>query len=303
MKGVEKQMEMSARNYGKRVCEAVVLTVCLVIMPMSNAIASAVDPGLNRPRPDDADFTPLLGTYTYKVDFNNMRMGNIDLTIERENDLYKIQVYAQTINMFDRLYKIRYRGEAVIDSDPFNPVQTVVQQQVRTRERATTTTFQPGGTIKTLEKISDDGEVEYETKSFQPEKFMLDPFSATYLVRGFDWKVGTEKVFDVFPGKAQYELRLRCEKQVMLTMGGMRRPAWVIIPTAINLDPEKQAEAAKKPQANLKIYLSADDQKDVLKIEAVHMLGTLNVVMESFVPALYQGREAVAQAKEDDKTK
>lgn len=290
-------MKMGKRIYGKKVLAVVLFMVGLVIMPTSNAIAMTDATGLKPPRPDDAGFKPMLGTYSYKVDFNNMRIGTIDLTIERENDLYKIQVFAKTINMFDRLYKIRYRGSAVIDSDPFSPVKTKVQQQVKTRERAMTTTFEPGGTIRTLEKKTDDGEVEYETKSIQPDRFMLDPFSATYLVRGFDWKVGVEKVFDVFPGKSQYELKLRCENQVMLDMGGVQRPAWVIIPRAINLDPEKQAEAAKKPSANLKIYLSADEQKDVLKIEASHMLGNLNVVLSGFEPALYQGRDAVAAAK------
>jgi len=271
--------------------------VCLVIAPLTDAVASPGDPNLQPPRPDNTGFEPLLGTYSYLVDFNNMRIGAIDLSIERANDLYKIQVLAKTINMFDRLYKIRYRGEAVIDSDPFAPVQTKVQQQVRTRERATTTTFGPDGAIKTQERKTDDGQVEYETRNIQPEKFMLDPFSATYLVRGFDWKVGMEKIFDVFPGKSQYEIRLKCEKLVMLDMGGVKRRAWVIIPTAINLDPDKQAEAAKKAQANLKIYLSADEQKDVLKIEASHMLGNLTVFLDRFEPSVYQGKIAAETVK------
>lgn len=266
--------------------------ICLVIAPLTDAVAFTGGSGLQPPRPDDAGFEPLRGTYSYLVDFNNMRIGTIDLSIERENDLYKVQVFAKTINMFDRLYKIRYRGEAVIDSDPFTPVQTRVQQQVKDRERATTTTFQPSGAIKTQERKSDDGEVEYETKHIQPEKFMLDPFSATYLVRGFDWKVGLVRIFDVFPGKSQYEIRLKCEKLVMLDMGGVKRPAWVIIPTAVNLDPDKQAEAARKPQANLKIYLSADEQKEVLKIDASHMLGNLTVFLDKFQPSIYQATVA-----------
>jgi len=290
-------MEMEKMTNHKILARVVLCLVCLLIAPLTEAVAAPGFSGLQPPRPDDTGFEPLQGTYSYLVDFNNMRIGTIDLSIERENDLYKVQVFAKTINMFDRLYKIRYRGEAVIDSDPFAPVQTKVQQQVRTRERATTTTFQPGGAIKTLERKSDDGEVEYETKNIQPEKFMLDPFSATYLVRGFDWKVGMEKIFDVFPGKSQYEIRLKCEKLVMLDMGGTKRVAWVIIPTAVNLDPEKQAEASKKPQANLKIYLSADDQKDVLKIEASHMLGNLTVNLDKFEPSIYQGKVAAGTTK------
>jgi len=263
---------------------------CLVIAPATDALAGASD--LLPPKPDSTGFEPVLGTYSYLVDFKNVRIGTIDLTIHRENDLYKVQVLAKTVNMFDRIYRIRYRGEAVIDSNPFAPVQTTVQQQVRSRERATTTIFQPGGAIKTQERKSEDGEVAYETRNIQPERFMLDPFSATYLARGFDWKAGTEKVFDVFPGKGQYEIRLKCERLVMLDMGGVKRPAWVITPTAVNLDPEKQAEAARKSQAAMKIYLSADEQKDVLRIEASHMLGNLTVFLDKFQPAIYQASAA-----------
>ena len=280
------------RNFMALYCSA--FLACLVIAPTTDAVAGAGASGLQPARQDSAGFEPVLGTYSYLVDFNNMRIGTIDLTINRDNDLYKVQVFAKTINMFDRLYKIRYRGEAVIDSNPFAPVQTRVQQQVRTRERATTTTFQPGGAIKTQERKSDDGEVEYETRNIQPDRFMLDPFSATYLARGFDWKAGMEKIFDVFPGKAQYEIRLKCERLVMLDMGGYKRPAWVITPTAVNLDPEKRAEASRKPQAALKLYLSADEQKDVLKIEASHMLGNLTVLLDRFEPSLTQGKVAMS---------
>ncbi|HQP30732.1 MAG TPA: DUF3108 domain-containing protein, partial [Deltaproteobacteria bacterium] len=228
---------MKKRIGHKSLVRVALCMICLVIAPLSEAVAFSGAPDLRPPKPDNIDFEPVLGTYSYLVDFNNMRIGTIELAIERENDLYKVHVFAKTVNMFDRLYKIRYRGEAVIDSSPFTPVQTTVQQQVKSRERATTTTFQPGGTIKTLERKSDEGEVEYETRSIQPERFMLDPFSATYLVRGFDWKVGMERVFDVFPGKGQYEMRLKCERLVMLDVGGFRRSAWVITPKAVNLDP------------------------------------------------------------------
>ncbi|HQP32402.1 MAG TPA: hypothetical protein PLB81_13835, partial [Deltaproteobacteria bacterium] len=60
----------------------------------------------------------------------------------------------------------------------------------------------------------------------------------------------------------------------------------------VNLDPEKRAEASRKPQAALKLYLSADEQKDVLKIEASHMLGNLTVYLDKFQPSIIQAAAA-----------
>ena len=47
----------------------------------------------------------------------------------------------------------------------------------------------------------------------------------------------------------------------------------------------------------MKIYVSADDLKDVLKIEASHTMGTFRVLLDRFDPADNQGKPVIAQAK------
>jgi hypothetical protein len=253
----------------------------------------------------DPDFKPRLGTYHYQVDFNNVNIGSAKIVIGRDNDLYKVQVLAQSIGMIDKLYHLRYRGEALLDTDPLSPVETKMQQEVKSTEKDTTIKFQDNGTIKAVEKKSENGStVKYDVRRVQTDRFTLDPFSATYLVRGLDWNVGVEKVFDVYPGKHQYELRLKCENLVTIDMGGEKRRAWEIVPTVKNLDPEKQAEALKKRKTTTKIYVSADDLKDVLKIEASHTLGNFRVVMVRFDPAAVYAKETNSQPHEgDSKTK
>jgi hypothetical protein len=247
----------------------------------------------------DPDFRPRLGKYFYNVNFNSVNIGNANITIDRDGDLYKVQVNAQSVGMVDSLYRLRYRGEATMGTDPLSSVETKMQQEVRSTEKETTIKFQDNGAIKTVEKKSENGNtVTYDVRKVQTERFTIDPFSATYLVRGLDWKVGVEKVFDVYPGRYQYELRLKCESLVTIDINGEKRKAWVIIPKVTNLDPEKRAEALKKKPISTKIYVSADEFKDVLKIEASHTLGNFRVLMVRFDPAADQPKEVAPISKE-----
>jgi len=251
-------------------------------------ISPAASPGAGVPYfPVDPEFKPQSGTYFYTVGFNDMDIGTASIAVATDKDLYKVQINARTIGMVDRIYQLRYRGESVMDTDPLSPLILKVQQDVRSKEKVTSVHFQQGGAIRAVETKSEDGEpIDYTVRKVQTDKFTLDPFSATYLVRGLDWEIGTEKVFDVYPGKNQYELRLKCIGKETLTLAGGKRDAWVIVPRVTNLDPEKRAEAAKKKPADVRIYVSADGLRDVLKVEAHHTLGQFMARLDRFEPAV-----------------
>jgi len=253
----------------------------------------------SRSLPIDPDFKPRLGKYYYNVNFNNVSIGNATIIIDRDGELYKVQVNAQSVGMVDSLYRLRYRGEATMGTDPLSPVEMKTQQEVRSAEKDLTIKFQDNGSIRTTEKKSENGNtVTYDMRKIQTDRFTIDPFTATYLVRGLDWKVGVEKVFDVYPGKYQYELRLRCDSLVTVDINGEKRKAWVIIPKVTNLDPQKRAEALKKKPASSKIYVSADELKDVLKFESSHPLGYFRVIMIRFDPAVEAPKEVAPISKE-----
>jgi hypothetical protein len=270
-----------------------------------NGYAQApVPPDNGKPVSVDPRFKPRLGTYYYKFDFNNVSIGIASITIARDSDLYKVQVLAQTNSTIDRIYKIRYRGEALMETDPtVASIQTKTQQQVRSTEKDMTIQFQQDGGIKTIEKKSKNGgTVDYDVRRLQPDKFTVDPFAATYLVRGLDWKVGQEEVFDVYGGKSQYELHLRCSHIQGVDVDGVKRPAYVIIPTVRKLDKDGKVVESKKKPADTKIFLSADAFKDVLKIEASHTMGDFRVTLDRFVPMVPQDQEAAVPDKTQPNT-
>jgi hypothetical protein len=261
------------------------LITCTVFLNQDPALGATVAV-YARPLPVDPEFKPRSGIYYYTVAFNEVRIGTASMAIDNGSDQYKVQVHAQTTGMVDHIYRLRYQGEAIMGIDPVSPLTIKMQQDVRSTEKITSISFQNNGAIKTTETESKNGNTaDYTVRNVQTEKFTVDPFSASYLVRGLDWEVGTEKVFNVYPGKYQYELKLKCIGRETIDIAGEKRDAWVIVPQVTNLDPEKRAEAAKKKQANIKIYVSADGLRDVLKIEASHTLGQFLARLDRFEPA------------------
>jgi hypothetical protein len=245
----------------------------------------------------DHKFQPRLGTYYYLFDLNNLNIGTGKVMIDREGDFYKMQITAQTNKTIDRIYKIRYRGENIIDTNHISPVETTVQQQVRSVKKDTTMQFQDDGIIKTTEKKSDKGKTSQDENELRTERFTLDPFSVTYLVRVLDWSVGVEQIFDLYTGKSQYELRLKCTGTAAIESGGEKRNAWVIVPVAKRID--KGEQDPKKTPIEMKIYVSADELKDVLEIDASYKIGHLRALMERFEPDNNSNKEAIELSRDN----
>ncbi|HNY64627.1 MAG TPA: DUF3108 domain-containing protein [Deltaproteobacteria bacterium] len=273
---------------GKKRIRIVLAAVAALIMGWSPAVHALVEDTV-RPSPaaqGDPDFRPRLGTYYYCFEFKGMSIGSACIDIQREGDLYRMQVSARTTEKIDYVYKIRYQGQSLTDMDPLSPRETRISQKVKSKEKDIVIRFQGDGSIHTSEKVVRKGGPEDdELRRINPGRFTVDPFSATYLARGYEWKTGSEQTFDVYTGKSRYELKLKCIDRVLVDVQGSRRDAWVIVPSARALDPDKKPQDGKKKPADVKIYLSADDRRDVLKVEASHTMGTFLVSLDRFEPA------------------
>lgn len=271
---------------GKKKATVIISAVIFLVAGFSLPVhADAPETKNLFPLQSDTDYLPRLGTYYYCFEFNNMNIGTACIGIEREGDLYKMQVYAKTNEKIDYVYRIRYQGETLTDLDPLTPVETKIKQQVKSTEKEVVISYQNNGMIKTSEKKIKRGEVVDDEVRRVYSGRSVDPFSATYLARGLDWKKGAEQIFEVYNGKNRYELRLKCTGKVVIDMPGGKRETWVIVPTARELDVDKRKLAEKKKPADIKIYLSADEKKDVLRVEANHTMGTFLVLLDRFEPA------------------
>lgn len=262
----------------------IILIVAVILFQPDISVLSA----LERTVSDlslDPEFHPQSGTYHYRVDWNKVNVGSARISIEREDDLYKIMVHAETNRKLDRIYKVRYKGESSITGDPISPIKTKIHEKIKSTKKETTIEFHENGTIKATETKSKKGKPAKKTeREIQTKNFTLDPFSATFLVRRLDWEVGVAEVFDVYTGKDLYLMELKCTKKTTIEIAGKKRQAWEIIPKLTNLDKKNQKKNDKK-KGDMKIYVSADEIKEVLKIKVALKVGYFRIILEKFEAA------------------
>lgn len=285
---------------GKKKYPMILIGIILMVVGMSEPVHSIEQAAAGNPSglTDDSVFRPRPGTYYYFFEFNRMNIGSAYLTILREGELYKMQVFAKTNDKIDYVYKIRYRGENITEMDPVTPLETKIKQKVKSTEKDVVMKFQGDGMIQTSERVVKKGEApDDEIRRVNSGRYTMDPFSATYLARGFDWRIGVEQLFVVYTGKSRYELCLKCIDKRFIEMPGGKRETWVIVPTAKALDSHRNKPGDKKKPADVRIFLSADQNKDVLKIEATHTMGTFLVLLDRFEPAVGQGGDIHENAR------
>lgn len=228
----------------------------------------------------DAEFSPELGTYAYDVFWKSMQVGKVWVSIAHEDGSYRIAVNGRTSSVIKLVYKLRYRGEARMSSDPFKPVSARIVEKSGRKEKNVTIDFLDSGQVKSVETRMKGGKVvEIQEQEFTPELFSLDPFSAVYLIRHLDWEAGMAEVFDIVTGKRQYRLRFFCHSTHDLDFNGETREAWLIVPQVIALDSEEKAV-----EESFKIYLSRDGKKEILKIEGEPKIGRVKARIREFQP-------------------
>lgn len=229
--------------------------------------------------PNESDFEPVLGTYTYDVNWEGIPAAELVSTVEQEGDYYKITVKARTYRAIDLFYKLRYNAEGIISADNYSPLKTVIDHRENSRHRFTELSFDEKGQVEAVRIDLRKGEV--KTINFDPENHMLDPFAAAFLARSVNWEQGMRRDFDTFNGKSRYLISLLAEEKVKLEVDGVERDVWVISPKVYNLISPEQSKKLKEA----KIYLTADKNRDILKIVSSVFIGSVYTELEKIEPS------------------
>ena len=104
--------------------------------------------------------------------------------------------------------------------------------------------------------------------------------SAVFLARSVEWELSESHEFDIFTGKKRLSVKLICAQKTLVGEGEHQLAAWVIRPSVT--DPEKPDEKSKF--ADTKLYMSADEHRDLLTIKSREKFGTIQVKIKSYTP-------------------
>ena len=224
------------------------------------------------------EFDPTPGTYYYDVFLKGTKLGRASIAVDRNGDEYVVAVKARTRGILKHLYKIKYKGEVAVTRNPLQPQTAKIIEQTGSKKKTINAEFESHNRIVVKEEESKgNNPPKFKTKEYESESFILDPFSIVFLIRSLDWQVGTSEVFDLFTGAKQYEIHLRCKEETVLTVDGVVRPCWVIVPETRTLKTPQEVK-----MSGFKIYLSQDERKEILKITGDPKIGRIVANLRKF---------------------
>lgn len=229
-------------------------------------------------RPMFADFNPPLGTYHYTVTWQGIPAASAKVSIEREGMRYRLRTTARTYSAIDLFYRLRYMAEGEISAVDFLPFRSVFEVQENSRRKWAELTFFPNGEI--LTQRTRNGSDQEELR-FNPNNMMLDPFSAAFLARSLEWSEGETKEFDTFNGRSRYLIRLTASEKTTLEVNDQLREVWVIKPEVRKLTTTEDNKKLREAW----IYVSADDQREVLQIRSEVFIGSVRTRLTAFEPS------------------
>lgn len=242
------------------------------------------------PAPEQREFAPQLGTYTFKVGWQGIPAATLTLTTEQQGLYYKVSAAARTYSGIEVFYKLRYRAEGLISALDFSPVRANFFQSENSKERFTEISFLEDNQVHA---VLSGSKRKTEVLQFPPFNQMLEPFSAAFLARSLDWAPGVSRSFDTFVGKTRYLITLECVEQSSLRVNGEERPVWVIEPKVLNLTSMKNNGKLRKAQ----IFVTADSRREVLRISSEVFIGSVAAWLDSFQPAqVFESPTVIAQA-------
>ena len=225
-------------------------------------------------------FRPRMGEYHYEIQWARSRVATGIITIQREGDLYRLTADQRTTKFIDRIYRVRYRGETWIHAGDLSPSESVIVQEVKKRKKVQKARYDSEtGSVSVEETRSKEKRAKMKKKTYelQSDTGIVDVFTAIFLARSFDWSVGERHSFQVFIGEKQYVVTLDCVGMSTFELQEDTIPVWVIRPGI-----RKTTAAAPSPVSQkTRIFIAADESKDVVKIETEPGIGTVTLRLVS----------------------
>lgn len=227
------------------------------------------------------EFHPRLGTFYYVIHWADSKVADATITIERDGEYYRMTADEEITKFLDRTYRIKYRGETTIRAEDLAPVETVINQELGRKQTTEQIRYDAEGKAEVVvTKKEPDAPFQQEAYHINEETFAIDMFSAIFLTRSFDWQENESQQFDVFSGKKRYLVTLDCIGKTVFHIGDINIDAWVIRPGVLKQnDPN-----AKTRHSEARLYLSADESRDLLKIRTKVGLGTVKMKLLRYEP-------------------
>lgn len=245
-------------------------------------------------RPARVAYKPRPGIYEYSVGWEGITAASCSLTVREDGSRYFITAAARTYSGVDLLYKLRYEARGLLKSDDLSSISLSIDHRENSRHKTIEMRFEPDANKISAVRQTGDIAANQKYVEFSPNNQTLDPIGAAFLARSLDWNVSDVRHFDVFNGKSRYFITLTAVDRRNIRFQGRERPTIVISPQVRNL-------TTTKPRSKLRqafIFVSDDEDRDILRIESSVFIGSVSVDLESYSP-LPEQEDPIIMVKAD----
>ncbi len=218
------------------------------------------------------------GTYRYAVSWQGIPVVKAKVVVSRSGiATLKVDAFAQTVSGIRWLYSLKHQTTSIFHESSLRPVNLVVDQTENKRSRRREVNFLEDGSVSTA--LWKNGKKEGEN-TFLPKNEMFDPISAAFLARTLPIEVGKQFSFDVYNGKHRYLITFTVEDREFLDVHGVSQKAFRVSPAVKKLT---DSEGEKKLQ-HARLWISDDDNRDVLRLESKVWIGKITAQLIDFTP-------------------
>ena len=247
--------------------------------PITNATAWAEIAGA---------FTPATGSYEYKVQWKGMTAGRAVITVAQEGTNFVVTSRAGTDNLVRHVLDSSYTGHALVGAG-LVPLDISERRSIRDRQVVTRSIFDDRGGVDLTKLRARTGRPN-KRKELRLEAIgdAVDPFTAVLRARAVPWQAGLVAAFDLLIGEDRYALTLTCTGSTRIEMDGKNVPVWRLRPSLRVLgddggaaDPEDEEDRADtvKAVSQTRLYLSKDEQRNILRLVSQTRVGDFDVVL------------------------
>ncbi len=233
----------------------------------------------------DPDFTPRLGVYTYAIYWVVKTGAEAEISIEEFDGKYYMSTTARTGKLVDLVYKARYKGEVVLGCESLVPEKAEIWETVRSTHKHTTMDFD-GDIIKSTRTRWKKGKPPFSVRKKQVDMAggaIRDYFSTIIIARALQWQEGDKRCTTVFDGRGMSNVTLECLGQEAIKVIDEELDTWKIRVKIVQIG--KVDKDDKLIADNIYLYLTTDNAREVVRIQADTSFGDINVKLKAFQPA------------------
>ncbi|MBP9837945.1 MAG: DUF3108 domain-containing protein [Proteobacteria bacterium] len=240
------------------------------------------------------------GIYEYSVEWQGIPVGSSKVIVKKDKaNITTVTATAVSSGVVKVFYSLRHLSESIFRSDTFKPLSFFSIQKENSKIKSREIKFSDEGQIEAkLYKHKNEQRKTDEEINFHSENVTLDPITAAFLARSLPVHGNEEYTFDVFNGKHRFLITLKVVGRENIKVEGKTFDTYKVVPTVKKLT-DTEGEKRLRSAA---IWVTADDNRDIVKLESSVLIGAVSAELVKFIPVHSDSYLSTARASLSQKT-